>query len=194
MKRLKEKMNGLFDIASAQANSLFSEFNSLVNSFEVDENFASMLNEKKNALIEKSNKVLGDFSELIKQVKETLDDFTVTVPFDGEKGEEYEITRDGNSVVIKVTYKDDNMQKESSTKVLIPQGCDYDRHSVSKNKLMKTLTLTIPKETSDENVAEGGRGIFSKLEEKLKQNEDKFAKMMGDNGIRFVRRNPNNQG
>lgn len=188
MNDFREKVSALINTASEQANSLLGEFNNIVNSFEIDEKYGSLLNEKKNDLISKSNKVLNDFSDLLKQVKDNFKDMTIVVPFNEDKGEKFTITKEGNRVTVEVKYEDEKTTKHNKTSVFIGEECDWDNHTVSVNKFNNTLTLTIPKKKTEGDDAKPT--FLSKLEKKLKENEDKFAKIMENNGMRFVRRNP----
>ena len=102
-------------------------------------------NEKKKELIKRGNELFGDFAELLKQVKESLTDFSVTVPFDESIGEKisYEV-KDGK-LEIEVSYADESQTRSNKTSVVIPTNCDLEQVSFTSNSTLKTATVTIPK-------------------------------------------------
>ena len=109
------------------------------------EEVQAKLNEKKKELIKRGNELFGDFAELLKQVKESLTDFSVTVPFDESIGEKisYEV-KDGK-LEIEVSYADESQTRSNKTSVVIPTNCDLEQVSFTSNSTLKTATVTIPK-------------------------------------------------
>ena len=219
MKDFKSKLLGLIDNGASQAKSFIESFNDVVDSFDMNAQI-EYFNEKKNELIKRGNELFGDFAELLKQVKESLTDFSVTVPFDESIGEKisYEV-KDGK-LEIEVSYADES-QTRSKTSVVIPTNCDLEQVSFSSNSTLKTATVTIPKkviepikeeaaptekpkktvrkkaakkaaeETTPSNGDETMTHISSKLAQKLNQNGSKYAKILNRGANgRFVRRTP----
>ena len=218
MKDFKSKLLGLIDNGASQAKSLIESFNDVVDSFDMNAQI-EYFNEKKKELIKRGNELFGDFAELLKQVKESLTDFSVTVPFDESIGEKisYEV-KDGK-LEIEVSYADESQTRSNKTSVVIPTNCDLEQISFTSNSTLKTATVTIPKkviepleeetptkpkktvrkkaakkaaeeDTTSQN-EETMTHISSKLAQKLNQNGNKYAKMLkrGADG-RFVRRTP----
>ena len=148
MKDFKSKLLGLIDNGASQAKSLIESFNDVVDSFDMDAQI-EYFNEKKKELIKRGNELFGDFAELLKQVKESLTDFSVTVPFDESIGEKisYEV-KDGK-LEIEVSYADESQTRSSKTSVVIPTNCDLEQLSFTSNSTLKTATVTIPKKVID---------------------------------------------
>lgn len=144
MKDFKSKLLGLIDNGASQAKSLIESFNDVVDSFDMNAQI-EYFNEKKKELIKRGNELFGDFAELLKQVKESLTDFSVTVPFDESIGEKisYEV-KDGK-LEIEVSYADESQTRNSKTSVVIPTNCDLEQVSFTSNSTLKTATVTIPK-------------------------------------------------
>lgn len=207
MKDFKSKLLGLIDNGASQAKSLIESFNDVVDSFDMDAQI-EYFNEKKKELIKRGNELFGDFAELLKQVKESLTDFSVTVPFDESIGEKisYEV-KDGK-LEIEVSYADESQTRNSKTSVVIPTNCDLEQISFTSNSTLKTATVTIPKkviepvkeeaaptekpkktvrkkaakkaaeEATPSNGDEAMTHISSKLAQKLNQNGSKYAKIL----------------
>ena len=222
MKDFKSKLLGLIDNGASQAKSLIESFNDVVDSFDMNAQI-EYFNEKKKELIKRGNELFGDFAELLKQVKESLTDFSVTVPFDESIGEKisYEV-KDGK-LEIEVTYNDETSSRKNSTTVVIPANCDLEQVSFTSNSTLKTATVTIPKkviepikeeaaptekpkktvrkkaakkaaEKEDAPSEETMTHISSKLAQKLNQNGNKYAKILNRGANgRFVRRTPKSE-
>ena len=144
MKDFKSKLLCLIDNGASQAKSLIESFNDVVDSFDMNAQI-EYFNEKKKELIKRGNELFGDFAELLKQVKESLTDFSVTVPFDESIGEKisYEV-KDGK-LEIEVSYADESQTRSNKTSVVIPTNCDLEQVSFTSNSTLKTATVTIPK-------------------------------------------------
>jgi hypothetical protein len=144
MKDFRNKLLGLIDNGASQAKSLIESFNDVVDSFDMNAQI-EYFNEKKKELIKRGNELFGDFAELLKQVKESLTDFSVTVPFDESIGEKisYEV-KDGK-LEIEVSYADESQTRSNKTSVVIPTNCDLEQVSFTSNSTLKTATVTIPK-------------------------------------------------
>lgn len=207
MKDFKSKLLGLIDNGASQAKSLIESFNDVVDSFDMNAQI-EYFNEKKKELIKRGNELFGDFAELLKQVKESLTDFSVTVPFDESIGEKisYEV-KDGK-LEIEVSYADESQTRSNKTSVVIPTNCDLEQVSFTSNSTLKTATVTIPKkviepikeeaaptekpkktvrkkaakkaakEETPSQSEETMTHISSKLAQKLNQNGSKYAKIL----------------
>lgn len=144
MTNFKNNFLRLIDSGANQAKSLVESFNELIESFDMDAHM-SYLNDRKKELIQKSNELFKDFNELLKQVKENLTDFSVTVPYDETTGEKIDYKVNGNKLEIEVSYSDETSTRSNRTCVIIPNNCDVEQMSFSKNSILKTATITIPK-------------------------------------------------
>ena len=153
MKDFKNKFLSLLDDTTNQVKSVVDSVNDMVNSFDWDAQVEYFDNLRKK-LVEKSNSLYNDFTDLLKQVKESLTDFSVTVPFDEAIGEKlaYEV-KDGK-LVIEVTYSDEVSERSNKTSVLVPDNCDLEKISHTVNAAVKTATITIPKVMPIKNDAE----------------------------------------
>lgn len=207
MKDFKSKLLGLIDNGASQAKSLIESFNDVVDSFDMDAQI-EYFNEKKKELIKRGNELFGDFAELLKQVKESLTDFSVTVPFDESIGEKISYEVKEGKLEIEVSYADESQTRSSKTSVVIPTNCDLEQVSFTSNSTLKTATVTIPKkviepikeeaaptekpkktvrkkaakkaakEETPSQSEETMTHISSKLAQKLSQNGSKYAKML----------------
>ena len=153
MKTLKDKFLTLIDTTASQACGILDGFNTMVNEIDWDSHFDmanEFIREQKEKLTIKANELMNDFSELVKQVKNNLIDFSVTVAYDESIGEklEYEVKKDENgiaSLAIEVSFNDENTTRSNKTVVKIPNNCDLEKVSKVINKSAKTATIIIPK-------------------------------------------------
>ena len=214
MKNLKNTLLSLIDNGATQAKGFIENFNDLVESFDMESQL-EYFNDRKKELIKRSNELFGDFSDLLKDVKESISDFSVTVPFDKDGGEKIGYNVSDNKLNIEVSYEDETTSRSNKTSVLIPNNCDLEHISLLTNALQKTATVTIPKKVN-EPTKENGKTkkkvaskkntakkkaakeegeettrISSKLAQKLKQNGAKYSQFFNrDSSGRFVRRTP----
>ena len=144
MANLKERLFGLIDNGTSAALSLVDKMNETINSIDWDEQFES-LNTVKDSLLKKGNELLGEFNELMKQVKNNISDFEVTVPFDEALGEKFESKIEDGKLIVEVTFKDEKTERSNKTTVAIPQNCDIEQKTEKYNSLAKTMTVIIPK-------------------------------------------------
>ena len=203
----KNKLLRVIDNGASQAKTLIESFNDVIESFDLDAQI-DYFNERKKELIKRGNDLFGDFADLLKQVKESITDFSVTVPFDESVGEKisYEV-KDGK-LEIEVSFADEYQTRSNKTSVVIPNNCDLEHISFNTNSNLKVATITIPKkvaqptkeevtptvkpkktvrkkatkkvaeETTSSENEETMTHISSKLAQKLNQNGNKYAKMM----------------
>lgn len=145
---LRDRMLSLIDSSALQAKSLVDVINDTFERIDFDSSL-EFLNEKRNALMERGNSLLKDFGELLKQVKDSFEDFSVTVPFDEEIGETLEYSIDGNKLTIEVKYSDETSERCNKTVVLIPDNCDTSKVDKTINNVTKSATVFIPKRVGD---------------------------------------------
>ena len=144
MANLKERLLGLIDNGTSAALTLVDRMNETINSIDWDEQFES-LNTVKDSLLKKGNELLGEFNELMKQVKNNISDFEVTVPFDESLGEKFESKIENGKLIVEVTFKDEHTERSNRTAVTIPQNCDIEKKTEKYNAVTKTMTVIIPK-------------------------------------------------
>lgn len=144
MGNFREKLLGLIDNGTSTAMDLFGTMKETIDSIDWDEQFKS-LNEVKDSLLKKGTDLLGEFNELLKQVKNNITDFEVIVPYDEALGEKFECNVEDGKLTIEVSFKDDTTERNNKTTVSIPENCDLDKMSHKYNAVNKTMTVIIPK-------------------------------------------------
>ena len=178
MANFKEKLLGLMDNGVTQAMKLVDTIQETMDGIDWDEQFES-LNSVKESLLKKGNDLLGEFNELVKQVKNNISDFEVTVPYDEAIGEKFEKSVDGNKLTIEVTFKNETSERSNKTTVIIPSNCDVEKMTLKHNAVNKTMTVIIPKsfeETSDKEeekkteANEEAHTVESKLLRRFREN------------------------
>jgi hypothetical protein len=155
----RDRMLSLIDSSALQAKSLVETINDTFEKIDFDSSM-SFLAEKRDALMERGNSLLKEFGDLLKQVKDSLNDFSVTVPFDEELGETLEYSVDGDKLTIEVKFNDETSSRSNKTVVVIPANCDTSKVNKTINKVAKTAVISIPKKIEaregkeNENAAE----------------------------------------
>jgi hypothetical protein len=144
MRNFKNTLLALIDNGASQAKSLIEDFNDVVDSFDLNAQI-DFFNDRKKELIKRGNELFGDFAELLKQVKESLTDFSVTVPFDESIGEKISYEVRNGKLEVEVSYADETQTRSNKTSVVIPTNCDLEQISFTSNSTLKTATVTIPK-------------------------------------------------
>jgi hypothetical protein len=148
MANFRDKLLALIDNTANQAKEMIGGFNTMVDEIDWDAHFntaTEFMREQKESLTAKANELLKEFSELVKQVKDNLTDFAVTVAFDESIGEKLEYTAENGVLKIEVSYKDDITTRSNKTEVKIPENCDVAHITKTVNATAKTATITIPK-------------------------------------------------
>ena len=132
------------------ALALLSEAQRAIDNFDFDATVDSIVEGSKNAF--------AGFNDIMKNIKDTISDLKVIVPFN-EKKEKYEYSiEDG---ILKVTVRGKNSLRETST--TIPSNCIIDRLSVFVDKKKGNLIITIPKNLAeDENLKKFKDTVSSK--------------------------------
>lgn len=155
----RDRMLSLIDSSALQAKSLVETINDTFEKIDFDSSM-SFLAEKRDALMERGNSLLKEFGDLLKQVKDSLNDFSVTVPFDEELGETLEYSVEGDKLTIEVKFNDETSSRSNKTTVVIPANCDTSKVNKTINKVAKTAVISIPKKIEtregkeNENAAE----------------------------------------
>ena len=141
---LRDSMLSLIDSSASRAKSLVETINDTFEKIDFDSTM-HYLSEQRDSLVERGNSLLKDFGDLLKQVKDSLNDFSVTVPFDEELGEKlnYEV-KDGK-LIVEVTFEDETSNRSNKTVVAIPANCDTSKVNKTINKVAKTAVISIPK-------------------------------------------------
>ena len=193
MGNFKEKLLGLMDNGVSQAMKLVDTIQETMDGIDWDEQFES-LNEVKDSLIKKGNDLLGEFNELVKQVKNNISDFEVTVPFDETLGEKFEAKVDGNKLVIEVTFKDETSERSNKTTVVIPKILAEPTPKAEEPKAggfkLKKATATKKKVTTAKTEVPEVHEAASKLLKKFRENTEKASGIRRAPNGRFVRREP----
>ena len=194
MGNFKEKLLCLLDNGACTAMDLFGTMKSTIDSIDWDDQFKS-LNEVKESLLKKGNDLLGEFNELLKQVKNNITDFEVIVPYDESLGEKFECNVENGKITIEVSFKDVNTERSNKTTVNIPENCDVEKMSHKYNAANKTMTVIIPKVVNEPEVKEKESGYKlnksattkRKANEETHQAESKLLKKFRENTARATR-------
>ena len=144
MKGFKDRLLSIIDSSARQARELVNGVSDSIDNFDWNAQL-DFLAEKRDSLIERGNSLLKDFGDLLKQVKDSFNDFSVTVPFDESIGEKLDFSIDGNKLKVVVTYNDETSARSNETTVVIPDNCDITRVTKTINAVAKTATIGIPK-------------------------------------------------
>lgn len=146
--RFRDRMLSLIDSSAQQAKSLVDVINDTFDKIDFDSSM-DFLAEKRDSLLERGNSLLKDFGELLKQVKDSFNDFSVTVPFDEELGEVLEYKVEGDKLTVEVKFEDETSSRSNKTVVVIPANCDTSKVNKTINKVTKTAVISIPKRVSE---------------------------------------------
>lgn len=144
MGNLKEKLFGLIDSSASNAFNLINTVHEAIDSIDWDNQLKTFVS-MKDSLVEKGNDFLKDFNELMKQVKETINDFEVSIPFDESEGEEFNYSIVDNKLVLEVKFKDNTSERLNRTTVIIPDNCDVEKLTTRYNNVAKVMSVIIPK-------------------------------------------------
>ena len=144
----RDRMLSLIDSSASQAKNLVDTINDTFERIDFDSSL-DFLVEKRDALLERGNSLLKDFGELLKQVKDSFEDFSVTVPFDESIGETLEYSVDGNKLTVEVKFEDETSARCNKTVVVIPANCDISKVNKTINTVTKTAVISIPKKINE---------------------------------------------
>lgn len=163
-------LSRLIDNGERQALSLLSEAQRAIDNFDFDATVDSIVEGSKNAF--------AGFNDIMKNIKDTISDLKVIVPFN-EKKEKYEYSVEDGT--LKVTVRGKNSVRETST--TIPSNCIIDKLTVFVDKKNGNLIITIPKNLAeDENikkfkdtVASKANGTANWIKDALKERAESVA-------------------
>lgn len=167
---LRDSLLRIIDNGERQALSLFDEAQRAFDNFDFDATVDSIIEGGKTAF--------ANLNDVMKNIKDTISDFKVIVPFN-EKKEKYEYSvEDG---VIKVTVRGKGSLRETSATV--PSNCIIDKLSVFVDKKKGNLVITIPKNLAEdetfkklkESVTSKANGTADWLKDALKEKAEKVA-------------------
>ena len=144
MGTFRDSVLSLIDSSAQHAKNLVDTINDTFERIDFDSSM-NFLSEKRDSLIERGNSLLKEFGDLLKQVKDSFNDFSVTVPFDESLGETLEYSIDGDKLTVEVKFNDETSSRCNKTVVIIPANCDTTRVSKTINNVAKTATIAIPK-------------------------------------------------
>ena len=153
MANLREKLLSLVEASTRQTKSIIDNVNETFNSIDWDAQVQTF-NEMKENFLKKGNDLLEDFNELLKEVKNNISDFEVTVPFDQELGEEFDYHIENGKLTVEVSFVNENTEKFNKTSVTIPLSCDVEKVSTKYNAANKTMTVVIPKTLVEKDTEE----------------------------------------
>ena len=169
MRGFRDTLLSVIDSSARKARDLVNGIGDSIDNFDWNAQL-DYFAEKRDSLIERSNSLLKDFGELLKQVKDSFNDFSVTVPFDESIGEKLDYTIDGNKLKVVVTYNDETSSRSNETTVIIPANCDVTKVSKTINAVAKTATIGIPKVIAPGEVKEK-EAVIESLMQQLEQGE-----------------------
>jgi len=167
---LRDSLLRIIDNGERQALSLIDEAQRAFDNFDFDATVDSIIEGGKTAF--------ANLNDVMKNIKDTISDFKVIVPFN-EKKEKYEYSvEDG---VIKVTVRGKGSLRETSATV--PSNCIIDKLSVFVDKKKGNLVITIPKNLAEdetlkkfkESVTSKANGTADWLKDALKEKAEKVA-------------------
>ena len=144
-KLFKKAMISLLNDGTKKTVDMMNEFNTFINDIDFDKRLDE-LNKVKANLVERGNKLISDFSDFLKQATDSVSDFKVTIPFDGERGERFKFKiEDGNKLVVFITYESDNETKYLQNTFTIPANCVINETMTVPDPEKKTMSIIIPK-------------------------------------------------
>jgi hypothetical protein len=170
------------DNVAEQTKALVNDISDSINSIDFNETYDYLMG-RKDILMEKSNSIMKDLGDFFKQVKDSMTDFSVTVPFDEASGEKFSYSIDGDTLTVEVTFSDESQSRSNKTEVLIPENCDVSRISHVVNNVTKSLIISIPKavekpkDGKTTEKAKKGKKVAPKPASKLKRDsKGRFVK------------------
>lgn len=144
-KLFKKAMISLLNDGTKKTVDMMNEFNTFINDIDFDKRLDE-LNKVKTNLVERGNKLISDFSDFLKQATDSVSDFKVTIPYDGERGERFKFKfEEGNKLVVFVTYESDNETKYLQNTFTIPANCVINETMTVLDPESKTMSIIIPK-------------------------------------------------
>lgn len=146
MKDFKEVLLKAVDDAMQQASETIVNFNNVFDTIDFDSYF-DIFNQKKDVVLAKGNALLGSFNDFVDTVKNAVNGIYVTLPFNKDAGDNLSVLTKNGVLTVEVTNEDgQNYSKHSST-VSIPDDCDPSGVETFFDKVLKTVTVVVPKKT-----------------------------------------------
>lgn len=201
MANLKERLLSLIDNSAKNAVDFLNTMNETMNAIDWDAQFGQ-LQSVKDSVLKKGSDLYAEFNDLMKQIKNSINDFEVSVPFDKAVGEKLDYKVEDGKLSIEVSFEDENTTRCNKTTVAIPQNCDVENISTKYNAVTKTMTIIIPKvvsESSEQKIAGFKLKHTSSAnteDENAHTTESKILRKFRENSIpraangRFIRRTP----
>lgn len=152
-KLFKKAMISLLNDGAKKTVGMMNEFNTFINDIDFDKRLDD-LNKVKINLVEKGNQLINDLSDFLKQATDSVSDFKVTLPYDGERGERFKFKiEDGNKLVVFITYESDNETKYLQNTFTIPANCVINETMTVTDPEKKTMSIIIPKAVENNDAA-----------------------------------------
>lgn len=152
-KLFKKAMISLLNDGAKKTVGMMNEFNTFINDIDFDKRLDD-LNKVKINLVEKGNQLINDLSDFLKQATDSVSDFKVTLPYDGERGERFKFKiEDGNKLVVFITYESDNETKYLQNTFTIPENCVINETMTVTDPEKKTMSIIIPKAVENNDAA-----------------------------------------
>ena len=150
---LRDSLSRILDNGERQALSLLNEAQRAIDNFDFDATV--------NTLRERGNTLYGSLNDLMKNIKDSVSDFKVIVPFN-EKKEKFSYNVTGDVLTVTVTGKG----TKSETKVTVPSNCIVDEMTHTINQKRRELIVSIPKDiTKDENLVKAKEECWKRVNE-----------------------------
>lgn len=144
MKDLTNKLLSAVDATALRTKRLITDLNDTISSIDWDGQMETF-RKHKNTFLSRINTAWDELNQLMKQVKDTLSDYTVTVPFDEDGGEQISYNIEDGKLTVEVTYNDEGSSRCNRTTVILPSNCDASQVKADINRVNKTAKIIVPK-------------------------------------------------
>lgn len=144
MRDLTNKLLSAVDATALRTKRLITDLNDTISSIDWDGQMETF-RKHKNSFLSRINTAWDELNQLMKQVKDTLSDYTVTVPFDEDGGEQISYSIEDGKLTVEVTYNDEGSSRCNRTTVVLPPNCDASQAKLDINHANKTAKISIPK-------------------------------------------------
>lgn len=155
----------------------FNELNKTFDGLDFNKAFDDMI-EQKDKLLERGKGWFGDFNDFIKEVKDTVKDVEIKVPYDKSK-DTIEYSIDDNTITVKVKSNDGTYQNVVST--TIPDNADVnDMYNLYDDK-KKVAIYRIPKKKkviSQDKLDKLTNSLKDKIDDSVDSLKDYYYKMI----------------
>lgn len=137
-------MGKFFDNALATLNSFnknFSDIDKMFDDFDADAAWGSLIRQK-NELLKKGHDWFDNFGDFIKEVKDTVSDWEVQIPYNRET-DDVQYTTDNGQLTVKVQSHDHT--KSNTITATIPENAIINRLTKKYDDKNHVLYLIVPK-------------------------------------------------